>query len=603
MDIDNVTADNLEGAIAMESAERASENFLESWIPDGYTANIPTDSKVAIWKSFGKRDSAKGPEYQLISRTSCAITGKGVNFDNGDIWFRLSYIDLDGNRADKLIKKDEMFTRGKLYGVLGNEKFIVTEKKIGDLIEYLTTCLDENYLYLEDVFVANSNGWKKGDSCFVFGSKMYSDNGMTDIIIPDEDMSKGLGKKGTVEDWVAANEQLLAYPHVRFVCYSAMASILIRLLGVQSYIVDMYGESTTGKSTTCSIAMSQIGNTNKLMINADSTPTAIEYLAEIYSDLPLYMDETSNSDVEILQRIIYMISNEKGKSRGQKDGGLRETSSWKCIAITNGERPITSHEGLTGQKVRVIEIHGGIGANDIGNLVDNSKRSNSNASYGHIIEPFLEKLFENKDDLINCFSQYQTQFQKTIENTNNRFIDYFAAMTVAGRLVEEVYESIGIESVDPFEITNQVYDESVLNNPIEKHSIIMLREIIEWISAQNAHFMVDIRQKGQKPKKAPNKLSPLYGWHSTNADGDEVVDIIPRIFNKDFLANKVGDQQVLKREWKELGVLETNKKEYNKTVQHIENSNQNKTKATLVIRLNMVKVNQILGLEKEEGNW
>lgn len=55
------------------------------------------------------------------------------------------------------------------------------------------------------------------------------------------------------------------------------------------------------------------------------------------TDLPLYLDETGmQQSEEVMKAIVYMVSNGQGRMRGQKDGELRETGTWKTVALTTG---------------------------------------------------------------------------------------------------------------------------------------------------------------------------------------------------------------------------------------------------------------------------
>ncbi|WP_440953558.1 DUF927 domain-containing protein [Methanococcoides sp. FTZ1] len=611
MTSDNIiNTEDMEGEVLTEGNVAIKETIFDTscFMPEGYAITNKkrengVGGKLAVQK-LKYIDQDGKPVYNIICRTPCMITGKGKDPDDGELWLKLSYFDPSGKEKDAWIRKGDMFSRKRLYEALENHEFVIDEKNIGHLIEYLTATYDENYHFLKNGFIAKSNGWKEDTSCFVFGDKMYCANGVQDVIIPDKEAIKGLTKIGTPEQWVEANKELLTYTNVRFICYSAMSAILLRLLGTKSNLVDLYGESSGGKSITDGLGMSLIGSPTDLVINGNSTNTAIEVLVTRYSDLPICIDETSTANPKTLGDIIYMIANEKGKSRGHKNGGLRKTNEWKCVALTNGERPITSTEGFTGQKVRTIELYGGIGNNNLEKIVDNAKVSNESKSYGHIIEPFLTKLFSCKDELEILHHKYKTQFPVAKDNVNNRMINHFATITVAGKILEEVYSDMGIEPVDPFEITSKIYDATVINSPIEKHSVVMLRELKEWITSENAHFMTDIRVRGTKPIQAQNKQSPLYGWIARNADGDEVIDIIPRAFNEVFLGKENKNKStVLKNEWKEVEVLETNRDkngnpQTTKTGTHATQVNGKATGET-VYRFNSKKMDEILGIEKE----
>jgi hypothetical protein len=82
-------------------------------------------------------------------------------------------------------------------------------------------------------------------------------------------------------------------------------------------------------------------------------------VAGFLNNLPMCIDELQiqrETGVKDFDRMIYKLTEGKGKTRGARSGGLRSTLSWRNCMLTTGETPIT-HQGSAGGAVnRIIEF-------------------------------------------------------------------------------------------------------------------------------------------------------------------------------------------------------------------------------------------------------
>ncbi|MDT3499246.1 DUF927 domain-containing protein, partial [Bacillus toyonensis] len=104
------------------------------------------------------------------------------------------------------------------------------------------------------------------------------------------------------------------------------------------------------------------GNPEDMKVSLNSTRFSIETRAGFYKHLPLFMDElqsiNKHKQTEVAEQLLYMISNDRGRERGTKDGDLRESYTWRLIANTSGERSLTASNSQGGSKNRALEIYG-----------------------------------------------------------------------------------------------------------------------------------------------------------------------------------------------------------------------------------------------------
>jgi putative DNA primase/helicase len=348
-------------------------------------------------------------------------------------------------------------------------------------------------------------------------------------------------------------------------------------LGIDSFFLDHSANTTVGKSFGTKIAFSMIGDAKSLKLSGDSTETYLEERAALFNDLPLFLDETSTVDDINLRRIIYKISNEKGKGRGKKDGGVRELSQWKTVVLSTGEKSIVDHDGFSGQEVRVIEIHDEMPY--IPDEVEKATHTIEN-NCGHIIGLYMQKVFANKENLRLRLDVHRKSFMDDESRVVNRLASTFAVIAVAGELLEAVFEDIGIETVDSTELVEQMFDETVRSRPVEPYAVKALRVLRDWTESSKSSFVVNDDLESVKGYK---KL----GWIC----GSEFIDIITSEA-KTAMKQHGYDFSTARDEWIKMGVVEINDGRKDYKVTHID---EDGNKAKLVLRINVTKMNEILG--------
>lgn len=130
-------------------------------------------------------------------------------------------------------------------------------------------------------------------------------------------------------------------------------------LQIPNFILDLYGNSSTGKSTTLKLAASVYGkpyDPDSLILQWMSTQVAVEQIAGLCSGLPIYLDDAQHCPGELKRSIIYMVANGRGKGRGSSGGGVSEIATWHTVALSTSEEPLhesSRHEGARGRLLPV----------------------------------------------------------------------------------------------------------------------------------------------------------------------------------------------------------------------------------------------------------
>lgn len=132
----------------------------------------------------------------------------------------------------------------------------------------------------------------------------------------------------------------------------AFSGPLVGMLGLSENIgFHFYGDSSLGKSTLLNVACSVYGNPNEYRKTWRTTDNALEGIAATHSDMLLALDELNQVDPRIIDNVVYMLGNGKGKNRSGSDYKGQSSLSWQLAFISNGEKTLEQYLGETGKSV------------------------------------------------------------------------------------------------------------------------------------------------------------------------------------------------------------------------------------------------------------
>lgn len=178
-----------------------------------------------------------------------------------------------------------------------------------------------------------------------------------------DDLYRSIDTHGSGDVWMNAVKQIRKSGRFEPMIFMAasFASPLVRISGSLPFVVNLYGESGSGKTVTSMLAASIWANPggNGFLVEGNSTMVAFEQRLGCLNDLPMFVDDLSkvkNRDQDALQKFIYTVSSGQGKGRGKAEGGVRETGTWRNTILTNIERPILDDTAQGGAVNRVLEF-------------------------------------------------------------------------------------------------------------------------------------------------------------------------------------------------------------------------------------------------------
>jgi putative DNA primase/helicase len=240
----------------------------------------------------------------------------------------------------------------------------------GALVAYLGTVETKNR-----IFVAKRTGWVtiNGGPVFVLPDQTIGSNSERIALSRETTSVAAYAKRGTLAEWQAkigtpAGEHLL----LQFGISVALAGPLLKMSGGESGGFHLFGDSSTGKTTTARVAASCWGKGSRededgYMKTWSSTANGLEAVFSSASDTCLVLDELAQLAAGEAATVVYALTGGKGKQRLRADASARPSYTWRTILFSTGEPPLSARvdedrqklgrKGLQGgSTVRVIDI-------------------------------------------------------------------------------------------------------------------------------------------------------------------------------------------------------------------------------------------------------
>ena len=519
--------------VANDDCQRveSATDITESIIPKEYSVS-------GEGLKLQKFDSKAGNVYnETICYSPIYLTGASQDIDTNEISYEVSFTDSIGRQHKSMYMQSELITTAKLKQTALANQINLIDTQISNLCKYFNKCIRDNARTLPFTIMANKYGWRKEDT-FIIGNRMISKDGVKPIRSMQE--TEKYETKGSLKEWIKAIEPVVNDDTVRFKCYGVLAVPLLKLFNVQSFIVDHFGHSSKGKTFGLQVAMSLMGDPKNLLVPANSSLSHIEMQAAICNDLALALDETSLQDTPVLDKIIYMIANEGGRGRAT-NAKLQKINRWRTITFTTGENTIINTK-LNGAGVRAISFNIPMKVMDAGQV--EKSRAIIERNYGHIIELYMARVFQNKDKLKKQFDEVQKQFIRDGQSTMlNRMGSYFVIIAVAGSILEDIFKDIGISQVDHIELVRTFFND-LKEHEQEPYHVKALRFLNDFFNVHANNFLEN--------ENSIHSNRDIYGYIS-----EEYIDAIPKVV-KDALKEGQFNESVIGDLIKE-GIIITNK--------------------------------------------
>lgn len=269
------------------------------------------------------------------------------NLEDGSTKIKLAYY-ID-NKWNYIIVDKSTISSSQAIIKLSDNDIQVNSENAKFLVKYLAEIENLNRDIIPKSQSVSRLGWFNGE--LIPYSKKYEIDSVKDMPNIDEKFSE----HGKLEDWVNFFKEIRKKSVVtRIIIAASVVSIMLDKIKQPGFTLHIYGESEYGKSVACMVAQSVFGNPAQvgdkgIGINFNFTANGLESVLNKYNNLPLFVNEMQHQkDAKDYDKILFLVSEGKGKTRSTKTFGVARQNSWNNIMITNGEKNIIKDNSNAG---------------------------------------------------------------------------------------------------------------------------------------------------------------------------------------------------------------------------------------------------------------
>ena len=401
----------------------------------------------------GVRRSRDDGGWDTVITTPLVVTGRKADVDTGEHQIELSWL-KDGAWRRQCFERHTLADTRSIVG-LSSWGLDINALNARAAMARIASFEQENLPRLPLKQLTAHMGWVD-DHTFVWGHKTISSDPDASITFAppagdgSEQIADALHQKGSYGEWLGLIKLAMQFPHLTFLLFVGLVPPILKILGAENFVVHLWGETSSGKTTAQMIAASIWGSPsgkNGILFGWDSTRVALERLAGCLQDLPLIIDDTKRArGAQWVTQFVYDLAAGRGRSRGSPDG-LRRSSYWCTVCVSSGESEITAHSEDGGAHARVISIQGspfGASTPQTAALVMRL-RDGVQEHYGHAGPLFVQAIVRDptaRQILLNVHQQARLRWQARAQGhpVASRLADYFATIEVAGHFAKQVLD-------------------------------------------------------------------------------------------------------------------------------------------------------------------
>lgn len=327
-------------------------------------------------------------------------------------------------------------------------------------------------------------GWTDDRQAFVLGNKEMTDKGEL-IDAPASPYARNIARfingQGDYNVW-KESVQYLAAPEFEshaFAFLTGFGSPLMRFTSTAGVTLSLLGGAGCGKTGSMYAAMSIYGDPKALSV-FDATPNGMIGRFLTLHNLPLCIDETSNTDAKILAHLVHGISHGKAKIRMQASANAEREyeASASLIGILTGNQSIYNKLEILkgspdGEAARLVELLVkkpkallGLTGGTMGKTIFNPL----NFNFGHAGIEYSKELFRlGEGKIYDAVNHWGDRFKRDFgDDSTYRFYENMVAATMGGG---QIAHDAGIITFD----LDRVYREIVME-------MIMIRDDVMKIN-------------------------------------------------------------------------------------------------------------------------
>ncbi|AWI92453.1 TPA: DUF927 domain-containing protein [Staphylococcus aureus] len=458
------------------------DSALQEIIPKGYEIEHH-QCGIALNQLIPSKKEGEPDKKVFITSTIPQITERFEDIESNEVSFNMLFYD-NKTPVNIAVSAEEISDSRQLLKLV-NKKLDVTSSTSTKLVDYINA--SKRYNPPLNVKVATRLGHVKGYFIYPYQEVMKDSN--VKLFSNDKGFQKlidSFRSKGTLQGYSKkVFAQIKDLPMVMVMLYASLGSVLLREFGLQPFIVEISGSTSTGKTFTLNL-VSSVWGTSDLITTWSSTQNSIESMASFLNSFPMFKDDTRNTHPKFVTSATYNFSSGESKSRSNINLTLNAKKEWRNILISTGESSIANMaDEKAGVSARVVTLQDPPYPDNFDfTTLDKSFREN----YGTLGLAFIKQYESKKDVYKKAFESYQRYFnQKGSNEIMQRLGRAFALLQVTGEVLNDID---GFEH-DHFKIIEQAYDSMVKNNKTIDKPKQLLEELLQYLDANRNNIAGD----------------------------------------------------------------------------------------------------------------
>ena len=490
--------------------------------------------------------SKDGNTVVTVCPSPVVITKRFKNVDACSEKVELSFY-RDNVWTSIVVTRSAAFNKSSIISC-ADRGFPVASKNASDMVDYLYDYENANVKNIPLMKSTERLGWIDDTSFFPYTAK---NNICFETDFEDSnEIHKSLAEQGSFDVWLEYAAKLRENPYGRFMLASSFASVLLKPLSHRVFFLNIWHDTTSGKSAACKMAVSVWGDPLKLMGSFNATAVGLERKADTLRNILYGLDERqlANENRLPMAQIVYGLSNGFGRIRGSKEGGIQSMTNWRLIVLSTAEEPLLSDDSHDGMNTRVMEIHG-VPVDDKGFASELHNISEKN--YGFAGRKFVERLCNEmnlrKGMVQHDFERIRTAIKDKISSATH--LDNAAVIALG-----DYYSDMWIWENDEVKAFSDAVNTAVLmlenNASLEKEDIISRawQYVTDWCVINDKAFGDDANQRfGIKEGASRYYVSKAPLYDALKKPGYPVEKCMTGFFERGYMQRWNGKRQKQKK--------------------------------------------------------
>ena len=414
-------------------------------------------------KKIKKKDDEEESEEerdQLVYEYDFYVVKRLTDPEDGEsLWMRL-HMPKDGIREFSC-PLSSVLSRDKFREVLAYQGVTALNKKLDNLMSYVTRWVNELQQVSEAEKARQQFGWCENDTKFILGNREITSSGVN--YSPSSSATAQLAamytKKGVIHEWTkVANNYARKGNEVRaFTLFAGFGSALFKFNNLSGSIIHLTNNgSGVGKTTIQHMVNSIWGHPIETLLNQDDKYLARMHRISVLGNIAVTVDELTNMPDTEVSQTAYGLTHGRGRNRMQSQVNAERTNvlRWALIAITSGNKSLYDQlfnlkDFPEGELMRILEFN-------VSKTDDMSKTESDTAfngmydNYGVAGEMFIRYVIANLPEVKEMLAKVQRKFDKAAGITQReRFWSATAASAITAGIITK---KLGLHNIDVAEV-------------------------------------------------------------------------------------------------------------------------------------------------------